>query len=87
MKPLRAAAVLDVGLAVGARGRQERGVDLREEARELVGDLGLEAAALLDPGVGRARAALGLHLLDRGGEGDVAEDAVMPSSMAIDRRL
>jgi hypothetical protein len=68
----RAAAVLDVGLAVGARRGEERGVDPGEEGAQLAGHLGAEAAVRLDPGVGGAGAALGLQALDRGGEGDVA---------------
>src|SRR6185369_3623682 len=45
-EPRRPAAMLDVGLAVGARGGQEEGVDDAEELAQVVGDLGFPVAIL-----------------------------------------
>jgi len=45
------AAMLHVGLAVGARCCEERGVDLCEEVRQLVGDLGRRATRCLHAGI------------------------------------
>src|SRR5205814_4295931 len=41
----RAAAMLDIGPAIGAGRREEEGVDHAEELAEIVGDLGLPLTA------------------------------------------
>ena len=52
---LRPAAMLDVGLAVRAGGREIQAVGLGEERRELLVDLGAPAAILLHMRIGLAR--------------------------------
>ena len=47
-KTFRAAAVLDIGLALGVRRREIETVGLAKEAREVFIDLGAPAAARLD---------------------------------------
>ena len=71
-KTLRSAAVLDIGLTVRGSRREIETVGLREEAGEIFVDLGAPAAALLDMGIGLARALAGLNCLHRRGEGDIA---------------
>src|SRR5712671_2367778 len=56
--------MLHVGPAVGARRRKEESVDARQELSQVVGDLGLEVAAL-EAG---PRSQTGLLRLDRRGE-------------------
>jgi len=54
MKP-SARAMLDIGLAVRAGGRQEHAVLRGEKRREILVDIAAPAAALLDLGIGVAR--------------------------------
>src|SRR5260221_1056148 len=60
----RAAAMLDIGPSVGARGRQEEGVDDCEEGAQIVGDLPCPLAVLEC----RPRSEARLLRLDRGRE-------------------
>src|SRR6516164_11247930 len=69
---LGAAAMLDVGLAVGARGRKKEAVGVGEESSELVVDLGAPAAIFFDMGIGLARSLARLDRLYRRRERDVA---------------
>ncbi len=64
----RAAAMLDIGLAVRGSGCQEHAVLFREERREVGIDLGAPPAILLDARVGIARTLASLNRLHRRGE-------------------
>src|SRR5262249_39555531 len=71
-EPGGAAAMLDVGLAVGVRGGEEDARLRRDEGGELGRDPGLPGAALLPGRIAAARALPGLDRLHRRREGDVA---------------
>jgi hypothetical protein len=70
-EPFRAAAMLDVGLAVGIRGREIETVGLGQEGREVFVDLGAPAAALLEVGIPVAGALAGLDRLHRRRKRDI----------------
>src|ERR1035437_5305833 len=69
---LWSAAMLDIGLAIGAGGGQEQAVLRSEKRGEVVVDLGAPAAVLLDAGIGIARSLAGLDRLHGRGERHVA---------------
>ena len=71
-KTFRAAAVLDVGLAVRGGGGEKQAVLRCQKRGEVVVDLGAPAAALLDPRIGFARVLAGVYGLDGRSEGHVA---------------
>src|SRR5665213_2718651 len=71
-KALGAAAMLDIGLPVGAGGGEKQAVGVGQEARQLFVDLGAPAAILLDLDKHFARSLAGLDCLDRRGERDIA---------------
>jgi hypothetical protein len=71
-KTFRAAAMLDIGLAVGAGGCEIEAVGLRQECRQILIDLGAPAATFFDMRVAVARSLAGLDFLHRGGECHVA---------------
>src|SRR5580700_8340621 len=66
------AAMLDVGLAVGGRGREIEAIGVGKLACEPLVDLGAPAAVLLDMGVSLARSLADLDGLHRRREGNVA---------------
>src|SRR6185437_16021963 len=79
----RPAAMLDIGPPVGARGREEEGVDDRQELPQIVGDLGLPVATLEH----RPRSETRLLRLNRGREKHVfgiahGHPSFLPSSPA-----
>src|SRR5665647_2991898 len=71
-KTLRSAAMLDIGLAVGGRGREIHAVGLGLERRETLVDFGAPAAVRLDLGIAGARSLGCLDRRDGRGERDVA---------------
>ncbi len=62
---LRAAAVLDIGWAVGGRRRKIEAVGVGQARREILVDLGAPAAARFLAGIAIARPLAGLDRLDR----------------------